>query len=493
MKILFYVEPWIEKNHPSWKTGWITGVLLDMAHQLNHAGGHSVFFLMGDAQDECEPELQKAGCTSAIISQTELRQIHNDYLQASLEWHQGTYKPETMAAMQSLVRKKLNGFEPDIIMSFIMAVPFLRDMFPGALTLVQETAIFAYGAKPYPTTWYFDPMGSFQNSFFRKYGVEAAGELPEEGRKFLALFRKKFLDRILRKKTPYTRAQLIGGRKVDYLLLLPLQQGQYFLLNGCSRYAAPWDIVCDVLDRAGPRIGVVVTEHVHWHEDSIARHNALTYLRRRYPNFIYLEDFACWENVSHLLLPHIDAVASVSSTVALNALLWQKPVVALGDSQLNGVADLADIEQLAGYLDAKRYRHKDNVLYFLLTRYAFMDEYVRKSQRLIGILQTLLDTWRKAGVTKDFYAQTYDTPWRLLKAYFRAADANVPKPYVDSVQGRILELEKHIDAQHHQILGLEERIRYIYASDIWKAGKVMFYLTRPRELLGFLMRRLKRL
>lgn len=437
MNILFYIEPWIEKARPEWKDVWIEAVMLPLYQAVQAFSEQRCCFLLGDAQRVmAERYLRRQGTQTGIITQPELRAIFPDYLTASLAWQRDAAPPAARQAMQQLLIDKLQGFVPDIVISFMMPVPFLRAMFPQALVLHQEVGGFS--RAPYPPTWHLDPCGMFADSYVSRFAQQiAAAPLTAEQQEFLAGFRQTFCDELLQAKNPFTRQELIGDKPLKHLLLLPLQISDYIAFEGCCGYRSQWDMLTQVLDNVRPDIGVVVTEHSDWGRMLTPAANA--YLRRTYPNYIYTERFEDVEYPSQYLLAHVDAVATVSSSVGIQGLLWRKPVCALGNSHINAMADIADIAQLGSYLEGGSYRDKDNLLHFLLTRYYFMGGgYLWNSRWLEAWLRHWLEAYRGRGVDAGFFPPA-DTDAALLDAYRAAAYPHLPCISRDRVQRQTAE------------------------------------------------------
>lgn len=424
MNILFYIEPWIEKARPEWKDVWIEAVLLPLYQAVQAFSEQRCCFVLGDAQRvTAERWLQQESTQTGIITQAELRTIFPDYLSASLAWQRCTAPPEAQRAMQALLANKLQGFVPDIIISFMMPVPFLRTMFPQALVLHQEVGGFS--RAPYPAAWHLDPCGMFADSFVTRFAPQiAATALTAAQEEFLAGFRQTFCDELLLAKNPFTRQELIGNKPVKHLLLLPLQISDYIAFEGCCDYASQWDMLTQVLEQTPQHTGVVVTEHSDWGRMLTPAANA--YLRRTYPHYIHSDRFEEFEYPSQYLLPLVDAVATVSSSVGIQGLLWRKPVCALGNSHINAMADVTDIAQLRNYLESGRYQAKDALLYFLLTRYYFMGEgYLWHPAWLEPRLRYWLKAYREQGIDAGFFPPIADdTP--LLAAYRAAAYPHLP-------------------------------------------------------------------
>ncbi|WP_323921437.1 HAD family hydrolase [Aeromonas caviae] len=60
----------------------------------------------------------------------------------------------------------------------------------------------------------------------------------------------------------------------------------------------------------------------------------IRYLRSKFDNFVYIEKFNAIPSVSQLLLPIIDGVYTISSSVGYQAAYWGKPVFSIGSSHI---------------------------------------------------------------------------------------------------------------------------------------------------------------
>ena len=377
MKILVYVEPWIERGFAKWKTIWLVDVILPTLKSMIKSNKNIKFetvFLVGDAQSvNTKDILDIDNSRVEVISQEELKNISPNYLDATIKQHFNSFTDSEMRVMVNICKKYIGDFKPDLIYSFMTHVPFLKKLFPETLVLHQEVGMIS--RKPYPTTYYLDPFGTFSYGYIGRFKKELLElELDDKKRYFLQEFRKIFIDDAIKKNQYFSKEQILKGKTFNYLVLLPLQIDPYFSFNGYVDFKDQFDYLCYVLDNIDSKIGVIITTHSDW-DDSTKKHDVLDYINRTYPNAILSDDFRRVRNCSQYLLDIVDAVISISSTVAIQALIFNKPIFAVGNNkQLTNLCEGTDISQVAEILSKNKFKNHDALLYHLLTHYYVLNE-----------------------------------------------------------------------------------------------------------------------
>ena len=90
--------------------------------------------------------------------------------------------------------------------------------------------------------------------------------------------------------------------------------------------------MCYVLDRIDKDIGVVITQHSDWN-DPLRGDSMIDYIANTYPNAIISDKLRETRFCSQYLMDLVDGVISVSSTVGLQALIFQKPLFVVGNNR----------------------------------------------------------------------------------------------------------------------------------------------------------------
>lgn len=430
MNILFYVEPWVEKNWPAWRDLWLSMVHAPLCRGLAQLPEARCYFITGSAQ---VPALSLfdgwLDYRSAAVTPEELSPLFPDALSAMLAWNDGSASAAQTDGMMALLKRKLAGFTPDIIINYFTPAPFLAQAFPQALVLHEDYA--AFSRAPFPVAFSFDPCGLMRHGFLARYAetLRQRQATPAE-QKFLAALRRHYGAGIVQARNPFTHAQLTQGKNFQQLVLLPLQVGKSFAFEGQGAFTSQLDMLEQVLTGLPPAIGVVVTEHSDW--ERALTPAVLADMRARHPHFLYEPHVADYLYPAQFLLPLVDGVVTLSSSVGLQALLWHKPVCALGQSQINAVAECTALGQfpavLARGLDEAQHATQDAWLAFLFTRFIVpaTADYLQNPAWLRARLTQWQENFRH-GVDADFFPPI-DTLPRLLRHYLRHADRAVPQP-----------------------------------------------------------------
>lgn len=383
MNVLFYVEPLIELGRPDWKAGWLEHWTYPIAEKLMKAGD-SVQVVASESLSffvEKPTAVPLTVCSHAEMT----HQQQWSYLQLSRAWFEKTYSNEMLEYYQQMMLKKLAGFQPDLIITYT-EVPFLAALYPSATILHREYGM--YSRTPFPETFFLDSLGTAGGG-----AGAAAHKIFELGTDFkvtdvmatkVAELRQA-TEKAIVSNNPFQELFSIWRQKFSKLVLLPCQFSAFYLFDSHKKFENQFDFVVFCLDRIPQDIGVVVTLHP---EHGVLSKDAIKFLKTKYPNFLYSEIFEGIYAGTQFIVPLIDAVVTVSSTVALQCLLWRKKIISIGSVFLKGIADTHKFEELPTVL-ANEYVAKDGILYWLSNNYSFPAKYAFDRQNLLNLQQKL--------------------------------------------------------------------------------------------------------
>jgi FMN phosphatase YigB (HAD superfamily) len=389
MKILFYVEPFPELN-PSFRLGAFMDAVYMAENLKTEFDFIDVKIVRGDSLDTDGSQeyihSQEISIPISIIRERDIKALFRTYQDAAHAWYTGSYTVEQSKAMGRLLIDSLGKWKPDIVIMHETQAPFIKDIWTNA-TVLHTMFGLTYRA-PYPMMTLFDPQGLYGNSLLSDI-VKNSDPISEEEKVKLGKIRQWYARQIIPHDPVWHIIERYQSR-FDKLILLPLQVNNYYAFNECSPYQTQLELVEDVLSKTPSNWGVIVTEYGDLNSN-INPHTSAK-LSRRYSNFIHDSNFKLIPNISQAMIPHIDAVVTVSSSIGLQALLFGKPVISAGTSHVDAIA-CCKLENISKTFEIYSQDHLDSALHFIFSRY----HHIRKTvvENPIAFYSLLVDMHEK--------------------------------------------------------------------------------------------------
>lgn len=356
MRVLFHVEPLVMHGRPFHYWAWLhrtaaMGRLLrsrgwECRWALNHA-------LAARAVAPFDPDAAMSPANGqglpraelAVFAQEEIRAIYGAPNVAILDGLQHRRWPfETIERHAALIRERLAGFEPDVIVTYTPS-DALRSAYPAALVLHTENGVFS--RRPAPATQFFDPLGLYERSMLAVHAdaLRARDASPGE-RAWLESFRDTYGARH-REASPFAALEESLRREWSRLVLLPLQFGGEAGFDLNAPFSTQGEYLLHVLEGLPEGVGVIACEHptARWLGDVIDEETR-AWLADACPQLVWADPEALL-HAGQTLVHHVDAVISVSTSIGLQALVWNKPLLAIGRSHLNAWATVPSLAALA--------------------------------------------------------------------------------------------------------------------------------------------------
>jgi hypothetical protein len=335
----------------------------------------------------------------------------------ALDWtsHQASDAEQpALRVIADVIGPSVKGFEPDIVIGFAGQANYLAKLWPTALRLHAERGQF--GRDPYPFSMYFDHVGTQARSAVAKAGgLKLANHVTSQARALVSAFRAQ-MAAALKSVDPF-RAYDFRNR-VDRLCLLPLQISNEFCFDGLVTYRTQFEYLYDVLAAAPKDVGVIITEHPSG--EPVLRRSGpspnLDVLRGMFPNIIFLDEFRRYQTSSQFLVPRVDGVWSVSSSVGYQALLFNRLLGSPPSTELSTIADATTLEEFFARLGHHKATSPDPLLAWLLERYLVPGTLLADGRWLRDYLQRRLHAARSALDPIDAFVPTADAD-RLMDAW----------------------------------------------------------------------------
>ena len=350
MKVACFVNPLVQARGPCFNFGWVE-TLANLLQPLRRDARCECMLIAGGWFKDWASQNQKGalltGLRTVWIDELALYRRLRALGELPTALDQTAYQvddaehPALRVIAESMARDA-NGFEPDIIIGFAGQANYLARLWPSALRLHIERGHF--GRDPYPFSMYFDHVGTHARSAVaRAGGLKLAYPLTSDGRTLVSAFRSQ-MTAAFDGLDPF-RTQALRKR-FDRLCLLPLQVSNEFSFDGLVNYRTQFEYLYDVLAAAPKDVAVIVTEHPNG--DPVLRRSGscanIDMLRRTFPNIVFLDEFRQCQSPSQLLVPRVDGVWTVSSSVGYQALLFSRLLGSPSSTELSHVADATTLE-----------------------------------------------------------------------------------------------------------------------------------------------------
>ncbi len=362
MNILFYVLPVVERQEPRHKTSWVekVGAYADLLSKSG-AGRYRFACAVGDTlYDYARSKIKNCEIIriphSAIIPA-----LAKNALEYTIKVHQAG-DAVFLHRVAEAHAKFLGREKYDLCISFT-SVPFMKELYPDIAVLHTETAVFR--KPPFPHTVYLDPAGMYDQASLPRMENLAAYAPSAAEEKLLAAIQ----DHHMPAARPDSGQQAILGaitKGFRKTVLLALDLPNHYPFNSCSAFDDPYDLVLNALESLPENFLLIVAPHPKL---STLSGDAIAYFSGKYKNFYWGERIAR-KISSYTFLFNADVVATVTSTVGLHAVLWEKPLIVLGKSQLNGYAQSFSFAEAEAAAALRLPASRRKSLAWVLTRYA---------------------------------------------------------------------------------------------------------------------------
>lgn len=438
MRVLFWVEPLVMHSRPHHYWAWL-GYFARMLQAVEEVGGEGRIVtneaLAARAiapRDEVVPPPQRGWALSpervVALEQEPIRRLFgrpNIDILAALHRAETANDRDAIGAYGDLVKASLGGFVPDVVVTLTPA-SHLADAFPDAVVLASETA--AYSRAPLPSAIFFDPGGLWDRSVLGgDVATLHAIETTEAERDLAHEFRRRFAH-YFRTTSPFGDIERELRARFARVGLLPLQFAGESGFDTNAPFRSQGEYLFHVLERLPADVGLLVVEHptAHWVGDVIDDETR-AFVAERFPNVAFV-DFRAAESSGQLLVHHVDFVVSVSSSIALQGLLFGKPLVAVGGGHLPALASVRGLDAfpIEGPLPPVD-PALEPLLGWLVTRYFPPIDVATDPAWLHAFFARSVARHRE-GVGGPAFFDPIDDPARLRPLLFAALDAFAERP-----------------------------------------------------------------
>ncbi len=396
-RILFYVEPVTFRDNPlemlTW-TDWIEGIV--RASKLAATGDH---FGLVSSDALCGSLKSRLGDYLDWYLVAEQKDLLQAFEFDKKRYLKDLFLPESADAanppLEALLRRAGEEFQPQVTFSFTQNRYLRAALEPSAILFTEMSPLLRKFTKH---SLFFDPLGHQRESMLvtKLDEINAAPMAGETLAQLKDLFQTYFDDPVrfhtyTRHLSNFIRSKS-GGRKV---VLFALQPGDWPTIEGAFKPATLTETIMSWLSELPEGWAACITCRVGMYfPPSLEKQ-----LESEWPNLIFLP-----RNMAHMssefLMPELDAVATISSTVGIHAYLWGKTLAAFGDSNLAALGNnrLSDLDKVQPAPVESRMA----LLRFLTFRYIHTLESLTADG---SYLSGWLKRWKDADYSPDFFLE----------------------------------------------------------------------------------------
>ena len=340
-KALFMSNFGVDMGMPEFRVGSFATYLLPFSHTFKKAFDGEVKFLLGshtlDLLNRKKNIKEINHSNSFVIEGADYAPTFGYGDEFILQSYNNDFG-DKLDIYFSYFSKLFAGWEPDVIFCWEFPTNLFRQLFPKALVL--DIMPGAYMRPPYPKTISIDPLGLYKNSFLQSYSADTDySDLDDlsDFYKIRDMYSNYFNNDIDVKNVILDLVD--PDRRFDKYWLVPLQVSGYFGFYANTKYRDQFEFLTDVLAKAPKNVGVIFTQYIgSLVSDKVISNRNLGYIRNLHSNFLYSTEFEKLDNLSQYIIPWVDTVVTVSSTLGFQALLHGKKLISPSTSHLSYVS-----------------------------------------------------------------------------------------------------------------------------------------------------------
>lgn len=230
----------------------------------------------------------------------------------------------------------LHNWQPDIIICWEAPTYAFRTCYPKALVLDAMPSIFA--RPPYPRAISIDPIGLYRDCWFSPNNLTSLSAEDDQIDLYKNV-REAFSSHFGSLRSHELFSTLLKLPQAKSVGLVPLQISDYFGFRDNCEFHNQFAFL-EAASRASDEDILVTTQYVGgFVSERAINAESLKYLQNNIKDIRYSWDFEKLDSVSQFIIPWIDTVYSVSSTLGLQAKFYGKKLVSPSTSHLRYIAD----------------------------------------------------------------------------------------------------------------------------------------------------------
>ena len=328
LKVLFYTNTDNEMDNPYFRYGAIKNYLIPFAKALFKSGSFEIKFLL---RDHIYDRLLSEGLldrmnndfvvrTEDLVKNSLLNCVSSSYLDTT---------SEQCKKYGELIHSTIGeGFKPNIIIAWETPTGILRKVYSDALVLDVMPGFMS--RPPYPKMISIDPYGLYKDCIY-KYDLKEKHSIDLGLLEKLQSVYQSFFDSL---KAKDILCQQYNCQKLEDKSLIPLQISKYFGFYHNTEYENQMDFLESTLNK-NTQEEMIATQYTgNFVSEVVINNDSLAYFNRSKKRVFYSEKLNELDSASQFLIPYVKKVFSISSTLGMQAILFDKELVSESRSHL---------------------------------------------------------------------------------------------------------------------------------------------------------------
>lgn len=322
--ILIYLDPSFEFNNPNFRYTSFKNSILPQAKLFSKAG-NKVFVFVGSsvAEKAIQDNWLDKSFEYIVADSLNWNSIGN----TSVVYSQNDEHREKEEFEREFLRLWGDRSAPEYILVWEAIPGFLGKIFPKSKIVYQTPGFFS--RPPYPQL-----IMNNKGLLNRAEGPDTRS-VDAQDLESVDNYRKQ-IKRVLSTVCPFNEKIIWAKKKFKHIVVFPLQVDGYFMVDTQIRGRSQLDLVVDILSRLPKDCCLVVTDYVSKDvKSSVILEETKILIQAKYKNLIFDNDINKTFCSSQFLVPEVDGVVTISSSVGLQAAFWRKPLYVFGSNYVS--------------------------------------------------------------------------------------------------------------------------------------------------------------
>lgn len=342
MRAIFWIPPWPFSGNLDHFRNPALKHLVPQANTLSSVADYVGFVLPAQLSDLADELAASVKVIDLPLDMSMQRAPSGDAYFELYDAQPGDFAIAQAERLRSLLPEKV-----DVVLLWESPASFLRLIWPDALIISQMPGVFS--RPPYPHTVTFDPTGLYREGTLHRHAndIQRGLLMEKTGHRLTHSFSGK-VQEVMRQFQHVADPLMNRINDFDRLALLPLQTSAHYAFRKDTGFSSQTDLLWKTLESLPSTTGLLVTQYRSGLISETPLDDKLVEsLAAHHPNLIYDSRIDSLDCVSQYLLQHVEEVVTASSSLGLQAMIWDARLHVQGATFLSAYDSNFDLDNLS--------------------------------------------------------------------------------------------------------------------------------------------------